>query len=258
MEARWERKTGPKEAQGFGLLCRWKHLQTSEVKVTKVLIVDDDLALADVLAFTMRRSGFEVLLAHNGREALECNSREHPDVLLLDWGLPYLSGLEVCRHVRAESNVPILMLTVRGTDDDVVTALEAGADEYITKPFSPRQIVARVRALLRRTIGEFDGVLHCGLLSLNVERHQLVWDGRPSIHLTRLETRLLQALLQNPGTVLSTESLILRVWGSEAATSEMLKQLVYRLRRKCGPDTPPIIETIPNSGYVLNLPHDPL
>ena len=224
--------------------------------MTKILIVDDDLALADVLAFTMRRAGFDILLAHNGRDALECYSRERPDLLVLDWVLPYLDGLEVCRRLRADSNVPILMLTVRHSDDDVVAALEAGADEYITKPFSPRQLVARVRALLRRVIGESSEILRSGPLSLNVERHELFWEGQPPIRLTRLETRLLQALLQNPGSVLSTEGLILRVWGPEAATSEMLKQLVYRLRNKLGSSSPTLIETIPNTGYVLNPPID--
>jgi DNA-binding response OmpR family regulator len=224
--------------------------------MTKILIVDDDLALADVLAFTMRRAGFDILLAHNGRDALECFRRECPDLLVLDWVLPYLDGLEVCRRLRSESNVPVLMLTVRHSDDDVVAALEAGADEYITKPFSPRQLVARVRALLRRSIGESSDILRSGPLSLNVERHELFWEGQPPIRLTRLETRLLQALLQNPGSVLSTESLILRVWGPEAATSEMLKQLVYRLRSKLGPCSPPLIETSPNAGYVLNPPKD--
>jgi DNA-binding response OmpR family regulator len=226
--------------------------------MAKLLIVDDDLALADVLAFTMRRAGFDVLLTHNGRDALECFTRECPDLLVLDWVLPYLDGLEVCRRVRADSNVPILMLTVRDSDDDVVAALEAGADEYITKPFSPRQLVARVRALLRRAIGEPNEILRSGPLSLNVERHELFWEGQPPIHLTRLETHLLQALLQNPGTVLSTESLILRIWGSEAATNEMLKQLVYRLRNKLGPDSSTLIQTIPNTGYVLNPPPDHL
>jgi DNA-binding response OmpR family regulator len=224
--------------------------------MTKILIVDDDLALADVLAFTLRRAGFDILLAHNGREALECFSRERPDLLVLDCFHPYLDRLEVCRRLRAESNVPILMLTVRHSDDDVVTALEAGADEYITKPFSPRQLVARVRALLRRAVGETTAILRSGSLSLNVERHELYLKGQEPIHLSRLETRLLQALLQNPGCVLSTESLILRVWGSEAATSEMLKQLVYRLRNKLGPDSQSLIETVPNVGYVLNSPKD--
>jgi DNA-binding response OmpR family regulator len=224
--------------------------------MTKILIVDDDLALADVLAFTMRRAGFDILLAHNGRDALECFYRECPDLLVLDWVLPYLDGLEVCRRLRAESNVPILMLTIRHSDDDVVAALEAGADEYITKPFSPRQLVARIRALLRRSVGETAEILRSGPLSLNVERHELYWEGQPPIHLTRLENRLLQALLQNPGSVLSTESLILRVWGSEAATSEMLKQLVYRLRNKIGPGSQTLIETIPNVGYAFNPPSD--
>ena len=224
--------------------------------MTRILIVDDDLALADVVAFTMRRAGFDILLAHNGRDALECFECERPDLLVLDWVLPYMDGLEVCRRVRAESNVPILMLTVRQADDDVVAALEAGADEYITKPFSPRQLVARVRALLRRAIGESNEILRSGPLSLNVERHEIFWKGQPPLRLTRLETRLLQALLQNPGIVLSTESLILRVWGTESATSDMLKQLVYRLRNKLELIDPGLIETIPNTGYVLNPPQD--
>jgi DNA-binding response OmpR family regulator len=224
--------------------------------MTRILIVDDDLALADVLAFTMRRAGFDILLAHNGQDAFECFITERPDLLVLDWVLPYMDGLEVCRRVRAESNVPILMLTVRQADDDVVAALEAGADEYITKPFSPRQLVARVRALLRRAIGESNEILRSGSLSLNVERHEIFWKGQPPLRLTRLETRLLQALLQNPGIVLSTESLILRVWGTESATSDMLKQLVYRLRNKLEPIDPDLIETIPNTGYVLNPPQD--
>jgi DNA-binding response OmpR family regulator len=224
--------------------------------MAKILIVDDDLALADVLAFTLRRAGFDIVLAHNGRDALDCFTSEQPDLLVLDWVLPYLDGLEVCRRVRAESNVPILMLSVRHADDDVVAALEAGADEYITKPFSPRQLVARIRALLRRALGEPNEILRSGPLSLNVERHELFWEGQPPIRLTRLETRLLRALLQNPGCVLTSESLILRVWGSEAATHEMLKQLVYRLRVKLEPEpgSPPLIETIPNTGYVLNPP----
>jgi DNA-binding response OmpR family regulator len=224
--------------------------------MAKILIVDDDLALADVLAFTLRRAGFDTVLAHNGREALEKYARELPDLLVLDWVLPYLDGLEVCRRVRADSNLPILMLTVRHSDDDVVAALEAGADEYITKPFSPRQLVARIRALLRRAVGVSKEILHSGPLSLNVERHELYWEGQPPIHLTRLETRLLQALLQNPGCVLTSESLILRVWGPEGATNEMLKQLIYRLRTKLEPEpgSPTVIETIPNTGYVLNPP----
>lgn len=221
--------------------------------MAKILVVDDDLALADVLAFTLRRAGFDVFLAHNGQDALEQYVRELPDLIVLDWMLPDMEGLEVCKRVRGESNVPIIMLTVRYGDDDVVAALEAGADEYITKPFSPRQVVARVRALLRRAVGEPQEVLHVGAFSLDVERREVKWAGHPPIHLTRLEARLLQAFLQNAGHVMTTGSLIARIWGADGATPEMLKQLIYRLRNKLEtePGTPILIETIQNRGYVL-------
>jgi DNA-binding response OmpR family regulator len=224
--------------------------------MTKILIVDDDLALADVLAFTLRRAGFTVALAHDGRNALERYAAEQPDLIILDWTLPYLDGREVCARLRAESEVPIIMLTVRNTDEDVVAALEAGADEYVTKPFSPRQLVARVRAVLRRAVKDSHEALCAGPLALDVERREVHWQDGPPVRLTRLETRLLQALLQNADHVLSNESLIARIWGPEGATNDMLKQLVYRLRNKLEPadDTPTLIETIPSTGYVLNTP----
>ncbi len=228
--------------------------------MTKILVVDDDLALADVLAFTLRRAGFDVMLAHDGWKALEQCAIEQPDLIVLDWTLPHLDGLEVCSRVRADSNVPIIMLTVRNTDEDVVAALEAGADEYVTKPFSPRQLVARVRSVLRRAVGEPQGMLRAGPLALDVERHEVRWAEHSPIHLTRLEMRLLQALIQNADRVLTTESLITRIWGPEGATHDMLKQLVYRLRNKIetDPGVPTLIETIPNTGYLLNTPPDSL
>jgi DNA-binding response OmpR family regulator len=224
--------------------------------MAKILIADDDLALSDVLAFSLRRAGYDIALAHDGRQAIERYRRELPDLIVLDWMMPYIDGLEVCTRIRAESNVPIVMLTVRNADDDVITALEAGADEYITKPFSPRQLIARIQAILRRTGSERIETLRAGSLSLNVERHEAYWDNRGTFHLTRLETRLLQALIQNTGNVLTNESLILRVWGPEGATNEMLKQLVYRLRNKLEPDpnSPSLIETVPNAGYSLRAP----
>jgi len=223
--------------------------------VTKILIVDDDLALADVLAFALRRAGFDVVLAHDGLQALEQFRHELPDMIVLDWMLPHLNGLEVCSRLRADSNVPIIMLTVRNTDDDVIAALEAGADEYVAKPFSPRQFVARVRAISRRLAVEWVETLHAGPLTLDVEHHEVTWDKVGSIRLTRLETRLLQALIQNTGNVLTKESLILRVWGPEGATDEMLKQLIYRLRNKLELDqnSSILIETIPNVGYSLSI-----
>lgn len=223
--------------------------------MTKILVVDDDFALADVLAFTMRRAGFDIFLAHDGHDALEQYAREMPDLVILDWMLPDIDGLEVCARLRNDSNVPIIMLTVRYSDDDVVAALEAGADEYITKPFSPRQVVARTRALLRRTAGEPTEILHTDTISLDVEHYELTWAGCVTpFRLSRLEARLLQALVQNNDHVLTTKSLIARVWGVEGATPEMLKQLVYRLRSKLGAVGAPVwIRTIPREGYTLKV-----
>lgn len=228
--------------------------------MTQVLIVDDDLALADVLAFTLRRAGYTVALAHDGPAALEVFDREQPDLVVLDWGLPGLDGLEVCQRLRATSRVPILMLTVRKTDDDVVKALEAGADEYVTKPFSPRQLVARVNALVRRAAGEPEGTLQVGALTLDLARHEARWPDAQPIRLSPLEMRLLQSLMRHAGHVLPAETLIARVWGPEGATRDMLKQLVYRLRSKLEPDpaAPQLIENIPNVGYVMHTPDDPL
>lgn len=224
--------------------------------MTKILLADDDLALSDVVAFTLRRAGFDIVRAYDGRQALEIYRRELPDLIVLDWMMPYLNGIQVCSRIRADSNVPIVMLTVLNTDDEVITALEAGADEYITKPFSPRQLIARIQALLRRAGTESVETLRAGSISLNVERHELYWDQRGLFHLTPLETRLLQALIQNAGNVMTNEGLTLRVWGPEGATNEMLKQLVYRLRVKLEPDpnSPSLIETVPNSGYSLRPP----
>jgi DNA-binding response OmpR family regulator len=224
--------------------------------MTKILVVDDDLALSDVLAFAIRRAGFEVANAHDGLTALEKFSAESPDLVVLDWGLPRLDGLEVCTRIRNDSDVPIIMLTVRDTDDDVIAALEAGADEYIIKPFSPRQLIARVRALLRRAVKEPQEMLQAGPLSFDAERREVRIGEATPIRLTHLETRLLRALMQNPDRVLNNDTLILRVWGPEGATNEMLKQLVYRLRNKLEtePGAPSLIETIPNAGYVLNTP----
>jgi DNA-binding response OmpR family regulator len=222
--------------------------------MTKILVVDDDLALSDVLAFAIRRAGFEVANAHDGLSALEQFSKDRPDLIVLDWGLPRLDGLEVCTRIRNESDVPIIMLTVRDTDDNVIAALEAGADEYIIKPFSPRQLIARIRALLRRVVKEPQEILQAGSLSFDAERREVRNGDSEPVRLTHLETRLLRALMQNPDRVLNNDTLILRVWGPEGATNEMLKQLVYRLRNKLETEAgvPSLIETIPNAGYVLN------
>ena len=222
----------------------------------KALIVDDDLALVDVIDFTLRRAGFSTAFAHDGATALICWESESPDLIILDWNLPKINGLEVCRRIRAKADTPIIILSVRSEEDDVVKGLELGADDYIIKPFSPRQLVARAEALLRRA-----KVLHhnmvepvsAGGLTLDVLRGQVtVHNGLP-IKLTKLEGRLLEILILNYGLVLSTESLIDHIWGPEGGDRTMLKQLVYRTRKKIesDPTNPKILVTIDRVGYSL-------
>jgi len=224
----------------------------------KVLIVDDDLALADVLSFTMRRAGYEVCLAHNGLAALERWKTAAPDLVLLDLNLPHLDGLSVCKQIRAVDDTPIIMLTVRGEDEDVVTGLESGADDYVVKPFSPRQVVARVEAVLRRAArGPLAPVpLEAGGLALDLNQHQLLHGERVLAQLTRLECRLLEALMHTPGQVVPTEQLIVYVWGSAGGDRAMLKQLVYRLRQKieADPSNPLLLNTVSGIGYAFT-PH---
>jgi DNA-binding response OmpR family regulator len=222
----------------------------------KILIVENELRLSDLLTFTLMQAGFTVIQALTGLSALQEFSREQPDLVILALNLPDLDGLEVIKRIRLESEVPIIVLTVRDADDDVVASLEAGADEYVTKPFSSRQMIARVQAVMRRATGIAEKMYHVGSLSLYVESNKACWRDESLIHLTPLETRLLRALMRTPDRVLTADSLIVHVWGSEGATREMLKQLVYRLRKKIefNPKSPTLIETIPNIGYQLNTP----
>ncbi len=223
----------------------------------KALVVDDDLVLSDVLAFTLRREGYEVVTAHDGTDALERWQSESPDLILLDLNLPKLDGLSVCRRIRAVSDTPIIILSVRGEEDDVVTGLELGADDYITKPFSPRQLVARAQAVLRRAgAPSAGGNLEAGDLTLDLARREVTRAGLPSAQLTRLESRLLEVLMINQGQVLPTESLIDHVWGPGRGDRVMLKQLVHRLRSKIetSETKSAIVETVRGVGYGLTLP----
>lgn len=223
----------------------------------KVLVVEDDLALSDVLSFTLRRAGFEVVTAYDGMAALEVYAAELPDLLVLDLNLPRLDGLGVCRRVRAESEVPIIILSVRDGDEAVVRGLEMGADDYIVKPFSPTQLVARVRAVLRRAgVAAAPASLEAAGLALDRSRNEVVVQDRQTVRLTPLEVRLLERLMLHPGQVLPSESLISAVWGIEGGDKAMLKQLVYRLRSKIETEAgeAALIETVPGVGYALNLP----
>lgn len=223
----------------------------------KVLIVDDDLVLADVVAFTIRRAGFEVVLAHDGQTALERWRADQPDLIILDLNLPKLDGLSVCRQIRAEAMTPIIMLSVRGDDEDVVQGLELGADDYLTKPFSPSQLVARAQAVLRRSGTQFvPNRLSAGDLSLDPTRHAVLRLEHPPIQLTQLEYRLLEILVVNSGQVVPADALIDKIWGPSGGDRVMLKQLVHRLRRKIEDDSaqPNYLETVPGVGYALVIP----
>ncbi len=221
----------------------------------KALIVDDDLALADVLSFTLRRAGFEVVVANDGEAALSRWQQDQPDFIILDLNLPKLSGLEVCRRIRRESDIPILILSVRGDDDDVVTGLQQGADKYIVKPFSPRQLIAHIEALLRRSgnPNPTPDSFNVGDMTLDPARSEVYVGGDLRARLTHLENELLQTLMLNRDQVLSTDALIDHVWGQGGGDRAMLKQLVYRLRHKIEKSSQacPHIETIPGVGYSL-------
>jgi DNA-binding response OmpR family regulator len=211
--------------------------------------------LAEVLSFRLGRAGFEIVTAHDGQAALERWQAEAPDLIILDLNLPKLDGLSVCRRIRAQADTPIIILSVRGEEEDIVRGLELGADDYIVKPFSPRQLVARAEALLRRAgvPNAPSGDLTAGDLTLDVARCEVRCDGRALAQLTRLESRLLETLMRNRGQVLPTDTLIDYVWGPEGGDRVMLKQLVYRLRRKIEPDParPTYLETVSGVGYAL-------
>lgn len=232
----------------------------------KALIVDDDRVLADVLAFTLRREGFEVMQAFDGETALRRWQQENPDLVVLDVNLPQLDGFAVCRRIREVADTPIVLLTVRGEEDDIIHGLELGADDYITKPFSPRQLVARANAVLRRAgRATAPALRQVGSLALDPSRRELQVDRGDPVSLTPLENRLLDYLILNAGHVLTAEAIISHVWGAEGGDRDMLRQLVRRLRAKLSlayqstdpevdADHQAMIETVPGLGYGLTLP----
>jgi DNA-binding response OmpR family regulator len=219
----------------------------------RVLVVEDDLALADVVSYTLRREGYEVIAAHDGAVGFERWKADQPDLIILDLNLPKMDGLSVCEKIRKESDVPIIILSVRSDDDDVVKGLALGADDYIAKPFSPRQLVARAQAVMRRAGVQISaGPMTVGEISLDPMRHEVTRRGTEIIGLTILESKLLEALMLNRGHVLPADALIRSVWGPDGADRAMLKQLVYRLRKKIEADgEQPLIETVAGVGYAF-------
>jgi DNA-binding response OmpR family regulator len=218
----------------------------------KVLIVDDDRVLADVVAFALRREGFQVIQAFDGLSALQRWAEDKPDLLVLDVNLPKMDGFTVCQRIRKEADTPIIMLTVRGEDDDIVHGLELGADDYIPKPFSPRQLVARAQAVLRRA-GQATSPAprEAGNLHLSTSRREVRIGEAEPIALTVLEGRLLDCLIINSGQILTFDALIDHVWGAQGGDRDMLRQLIRRLRRKIeiDPANPTYIQTVPGLGY---------
>lgn len=220
----------------------------------KALVVDDDRVLADLVAFTLRREGFQVIQAYDGEAALRRWSEDQPDIIVLDVNLPRLDGFAVCRRIREQADTPIILLTVRGEEDDIVRGLELGADDYIPKPFSPRQLVARAHAVLRRAErGTAPAIHQVGELAFDPTRREVRIGQGEAISLTPLESRLLSYLMANAGYVLTTEAIIDHVWGPEGGDRDMVRQLVRRLRSKIEPDpaNPTFVETVPGLGYGL-------
>jgi len=219
----------------------------------RVLIVDDERKLVQGLAAYFRQAGFDVLTAYDGRAALESFGRDHPDLIILDLMLPEMDGLDVCRAIRQRSATPIIMLTARVDETDTLIGLELGADDYITKPFSPREVVARARAVLRRTSGALApaSVLRGGSILLDIDRRSATADGQ-AIELTPTEFDLLATLLRNRGRPLSRAQLLDAVAGDEEAAYERtIDAHIKNLRRKIEPDPshPRYIVTVFGVGY---------
>ncbi|MGC4027798.1 MAG: response regulator transcription factor [Steroidobacteraceae bacterium] len=223
----------------------------------KLLVVDDDADLLAVVSFALRQAAFTVVPANSYGTGLAEFRHEQPSLAILDINLPGGSGFDLCAAIRRESAVPIMMLTARGDEADLVRALELGADDYLTKPFSPRTLIARVRALLRRASSSSAApmaVLSIGELELDAESLVLRTGQGRELRLTPLETRLLQLLFANAGQVVPTDRLLAHVWGQRGGGDrQLLKQLVHRLRIKLGDDAeqPRWLETVPNAGYRL-------
>ena len=222
--------------------------------MTKILAVEDEASFSDALAYLLGREGFEVILADSGTAAIELFDRQGADLILLDLMLPGLSGTEVCRQIRSRSNVPIIMLTAKDSEVDKVVGLELGADDYVTKPYSSRELVARIRAVLRRH-GEdevaSDGVLSAGPVRLDNERH-IVTINNEAVQFPLKEFELLEFLMRNSGRVLTRTQLIDRVWGSDYfGDTKTLDVHIKRLRAKIeqDPANPVFIQTVRGLGY---------
>jgi two-component system, OmpR family, phosphate regulon response regulator PhoB len=223
-----------------------------------ILVVEDEASLQKLLAYNLEAAGFAVAQAYDGEEALTLIAEREPELILLDWMLPQLSGLELCRRLRRRpetGHIPIIMLTARGEEPDRLRGLETGADDYVTKPFSPAELIARVRAVLRRVRPSFaEQVLSFHDLRMDVAAHR-VFRGEREIHLSPTEFRLLRHFLENPGRVFSRMQLLDRVWGSDLEIElRTVDATIRRLRRALNSDgDSDLLRTVRAEGYSLDL-----
>jgi phosphate regulon transcriptional regulator PhoB len=216
-----------------------------------ILVVDDEPAIQELVRFTLEREGFTVALAADGWEGLNQARALKPDLVVLDLMLPGLDGMELCRALRAEMDVPVLMLTARKEESDRVAGLELGADDYVTKPFSPRELAARVRAILRRARPPREQPDAAETLQIDVDRRRVLLRGQP-VELTYTEFELLRTLASAPGRVFSREELLTRVWGTDFyGDSRTVDVHIRHLREKLGDESsqPQFIETVRGVGY---------
>jgi len=223
------------------------------VRPVQILLVDDDVPIQRAMAPLLRARGYSVSLASSGREALDTFERERPDLIILDLGLPDIDGAEVCRQVRQRSETPILILSARGAEKDKVTALDHGADDYVTKPFGPEELLARVRAALRRSLAHeatLQGQLTRGDLTIDFDRHRVQRAGQ-DIRLTPREFELLTLLVTHAGRVLTHRTILKAIWGTRSDQPEHLRVLMGQLRKKIEPDpaNPRYLLTEPWVGY---------
>jgi len=222
-----------------------------------ILIVEDETPLVELLRYNFEKEGFAVSTALDGEEALTAVQENKPSLMVLDWMLPLVSGLEVCRQVRRKPetrDLPIIMLTARGEESDRIRGLEGGADDYVTKPFSPSELVARVRAVLRRTQpSTAEDLLTYGGIVMDIASHRVFRNGRP-VHLGPTEFRLLRYLIERPGRVFSREQLLDGVWGRDIYVEPRTVDVHIRRLRKAlnGDKEADVIRTVRSAGYALD------
>jgi DNA-binding response OmpR family regulator len=230
--------------------------------MNKILVVDDERELVELLAFALRRAGYTVLAAHDGPTALKLLASESPELAVLDVNLGEHDGFELLREIRRRSDLPVIMLTGRNSENDKVLGFDLGADDYVTKPFGHRELLARIQANLRRGADPWapaspaQASLQVGPVTLDSAQHRVTRDGRP-IQLTVTEFRLLQLLMTNAGAVVPRTALLRQVWGyHDSSEAGVLRTTIHRLRRKLSQDgEPDLIQTVAGVGFMLPAVH---